>query len=871
MVEFGLKLEDNKVDEWSSQYIDYEKLKAVLKRAKASAEYRDGLLKRMPPGVVVEVVQERRSRSSSLALSDNLVSKGDLPPTPTSKGKGMVKINKDYKPLSMGHYPLEVTDKQMSSSSFPEATDATPLLGEPIKEVNSWSNLHHTVFKVTSYLGLADDRPLLLQAYGDADDKLNLFKQTYEQEVNKVKDFYEKKTNEISQRMEVLVESAGTSGLNIKKQKHHIKSGLVESITQRFESMLHGNSVRTLNESSLPDLDFQFSASLDDEDPGRKLEGGETDKKKKKEELARNSDSIKRAITDIYRTAKLLHNFSIMNYTGFVKIAKKFDKTFPEHKGIFKGNICDDGKQAEVLASKMEIIYSNWFCEGDIREAQAQILTKKGDGLLTDWSQLRLGYRLGMCSILAMWVAWDCVWGQISKGEVSIGGRSAFPVFRGIFGLLAWHWFWGMAVYVWTRYRINYIYLFEFDPRNVDTPIDIFNDAVDETLVFLICMLMYYKADAGDMPLWIPPRAYPSFLILYTIKCLIFPWKMRRPLWIAIKQVVMAPFISPTFFLTYVGDVFTSMVKVFQDLLWTVCFVASGDFLLSEVDHQKGHIHAWTEQFWYKNIAIPLICLMPLWIRFNQCLRRYLDTGKRMPNLANAFKYALSQSVTLFGVFHPLYLMHSRHEDSHTVSLTSDDDDDEQKGAIVIGNYRLNLFQLFWMGLFVSSSLYSFCWDVYMDWGLGRREYDFLGPRLMFPRKSQYYTVICADLVLRFMWVLTLIPPQSGANFELPAYLTAISMTVELFRRTIWSLFRLEHEHRQNTEGFRRVNVVPLHFNTNHKHKYHQTTRVGWKVLLEIVVVTSIVATISAFSVIVAQRATHQLQMSSPSSHARDL
>ena len=136
------------------------------------------------------------------------------------------------------------------------------------------------------------------------------------------------------------------------------------------------------------------------------------------------------------------------------------------------------------------------------------------------------------------------------------------------------------------------------------------------------------------------------------------------------------------------------MVKVFQDLLWTVCFVASGDFLLSEIDHQKGHIHAWTEQFWYKNIAIPLICLMPLWIRFNQCLRRYLDTGKRMPHLANAFKYAMSQSVTLFGVFHPLYLMHSRHEDLHTVSLTNDDDDDEQDRAIVIGNYRLNLFQV---------------------------------------------------------------------------------------------------------------------------------------------------------------------------------
>ena len=63
----------------------------------------------------------------------------------------------------------------------------------------------------------------------------------------------------------------------------------------------------------------------------------------------------------------------------------------------------------------------------------------------------------------------------------------------------------------------SYIYLFDFDPRNVDTPIDIFNDAVDETLIFLVCMLMYYKADSGDMPLVIPLRVYPFLLILYTM------------------------------------------------------------------------------------------------------------------------------------------------------------------------------------------------------------------------------------------------------------------------------------------------------------------------------------------------------------------
>ena len=52
--------------------------------------------------------------------------------------------------------------------------------------------------------------------------------------------------------------------------------------------------------------------------------------------------------------------------------------------------------------------------------------------------------------------------------------------------------------------------------------------------------------------------------------------------------------------------------------------------------------------------------------------------------------------------------------------------------------------------------------------GLGRPQFNFLGPRLMFPNRLHYYGVMIADLVLRFMWVLTLIPPNSGASFELP-------------------------------------------------------------------------------------------------------
>jgi len=145
------------------------------------------------------------------------------------------------------------------------------------------------------------------------------------------------------------------------------------------------------------------------------------------------------------------------------------------------------------------------------------------------------------------------------------------------------------------------------------------------------------------------------------------------------------------------------------------------------------------------------------------------------------------------------------------------------------------------------------------DWGLGQREYNFLGPRLMYPKRAMYYSIIGIDLVLRFAWVLTLLPPESGASFALPAYLTLVSMMLEIFRRTIWGFLRLENEHRSNTAGFRRVDFVPLHFSTGHTHGYKQEEpHRGASVLVEVAVVTILVLGAAVVSVVAAQHATER-------------
>lgn len=278
-------------------------------------------------------------------------------------------------------------------------------------------------------------------------------------------------------------------------------------------------------------------------------------------------------------------------------------------------------------------------------------------------------------------------------------------------------------------------------------------------------------------------------------------------------------------------------------------------------DYETGTIrmHKWHQSVWYHKFLIPALCLFPLFVRFCQCLSRYADTKQRWPNLANAAKYSLSMLVTCFGTVYPLYLMQARKSMVlQNVNVAVPGGDDDSTSTEEVSTPGVDLFQFFWMALFVGSSLYSFWWDLYVDWGLGQIQYHFLGPRLMFPHKIHYYGVILIDLILRFMWVLTLLPPQSGARFELPQYMTAVTMALELMRRTLWGFFRLEREHRSKASGHRRVNFVPLHFNTGHTHQYKEKKKKkGWSVLAEVATITVAVIAAGAASIIAAQKASN--------------
>jgi len=528
--------------------------------------------------------------------------------------------------------------------------------------------------------------------------------------------------------------------------------------------------------------------------------------------------SQRRAMSTMYREMLLMNNFSVLNYTGVIKITKKAKKTLervqeaaavasveagqgfkvsdgnrPSLKKMtaawMEQHDLNEGNQVQAQLRRVEKLYANMFSDGNVHVSIGELTSSVSEETIS-YDLLKLGYRLGMGATFGLWMLWDCIIQGLKHGGPNFEEMPGFPAFCALGGLLFIHWSWAIQVGIWTRYKINYIYLFELDPRHIRSHLKIVNDCCQDTIMFIVLVLLYYKSELRHLPVpRVPSHEFRPgvFLILgFTIAAyrLVTPWNERKGLWEAIFNIIRAPMRPVSFFDTYVGDVMTSMVKVFVDLAYAAGFIASGDALLVA---GKRPTSTWQASHTYRSVILPLVVFLPLFWRFLQCLARFRSTDQRWPHLGNASKYGAAMLVTVFGALHPLYT---------TLAAT-------------LG------YQMFWYSLFIFSSCLSFWWDVVMDWGLGKLKYGLLNDRMMFPRKWYYYSAMVLDFLLRFLWVYTLVPPDRDMDVAMASFihwLAPVSLLLEMVRRTVWGFFRLENEHLRNTEGFRRVSVVPLHF-----------------------------------------------------------
>ncbi len=169
-------------------------------------------------------------------------------------------------------------------------------------------------------------------------------------------ELYYRIVDEMHERFEYLEDTVRNSDFFQEKTK---RKKSTRDWRETIKSIALGSSNMSLAPGKLIDISDDLDGVHDsDEDVEDLTQSQREDKKLKAYHAIKESDSVQRAMIDLHRRSKLLNNFAIMNSTGFVKIIKKFDKTFPSRKGMFKqikanGFICGDGKEVSDLSDKM--------------------------------------------------------------------------------------------------------------------------------------------------------------------------------------------------------------------------------------------------------------------------------------------------------------------------------------------------------------------------------------------------------------------------------------------------------------------------------------------------------------------------------------
>jgi len=187
-------------------------------------------------------------------------------------------------------------------------------------------------------------------------------------------------------------------------------------------------------------------------------------------------------------------------------------------------------------------------------------------------------------------------------------------------------------------------------------------------------------------------------------------------------------------------------------------------FALVFVGSQVFGFDSETGSSWFSRYLTPFLTLAPLWLRFLQCLRRVFETNKRWPNLANALKYAVALTVGSYG---------AARSGIHDSPL--------------------------WVACFALATLYQFLWDVLMDWGLLCFDGGVAMRRQrVFPYKVLYLAASLFNFLLRFFWTVTIIPESSRSFLFTERFQSDLSpyvAAVEIVRRAVWAIFRVEYEH----------------------------------------------------------------------------
>ncbi|XP_066152158.1 solute carrier family 53 member 1-like [Euwallacea fornicatus] len=503
---------------------------------------------------------------------------------------------------------------------------------------------------------------------------------------------------------------------------------------------------------------------------------------RKKNVPARKMQDIKLAFSEFYLSLILLQNYQNLNFTGFRKILKKHDKLLTVDIGtrwrIENVEISHfyTNKDIDRLIRETETTFTQDLESGDRQRAMKRLRVPPLGEHQSPWTTFKVGLFSGAFIVLIVAVLLTGIF-RSSKEDWKIVTR----LYRGPLLIIEFLFLWGINIYGWRTSGVNHVLIFEMDPRNHLSEQHIIELAAIFGIMWSVSVLCFLFSDQVGLPAFIHPLALIAMMLIFVLNpTKTFRYEARFWALRVLGKVVTAPFFYVTFADFWLADQLNSLVTLFTDIQYFVCFYVSNESWSSGND-----ANYCVESF--MEIRALMACLPP-WFRFAQCLRRYRDTKEAFPHIANAMKYATSFSVVIFSTLNKKY-------------------NSQNDG-------KLSPFFYLWICASLISTCYAYTWDIKLDWGLfdaKAGDNRFLREEIVYSGTWFYYFAIVEDLILRFGWAFLIGLTEMGYIME--NTMVCILAPLEVFRRFVWNFFRLENEHLNNCGKFRAVrdiSVAPL-------------------------------------------------------------
>jgi hypothetical protein len=241
------------------------------------------------------------------------------------------------------------------------------------------------------------------------------------------------------------------------------------------------------------------------------------------EDYVRAKKRLRKATLEHYRGLEMLQNYRILNVTGFRKALKKFEKNtgIPVQQSYMNekinNGVLGSGDSVKAMLNEAEQLFAEKFEHGNKKQA-VQRLRAQSSQKTHHFSTFSTGIALGLAVPALVSGIWESYQPRTREAIPAWGALLyiyATLMVPAVFSLLL-----GVNVLVWSRCRINYVFIFELDVRSRLDPRQYFE--LPAILVATLTYAFWLSFSLIGHPT-VSPAVWPCAWLLFALVTLVDP------------------------------------------------------------------------------------------------------------------------------------------------------------------------------------------------------------------------------------------------------------------------------------------------------------------------------------------------------------